>query len=215
MNDWLIVIPGFLFAYLSGSIPTAVWVGKWFYEKDIRNEGSGNAGATNTIRVLGVKAGIPVILVDVFKGYLAVFLMRYFLPEGVETDIRIYLEIIAGFMAVIGHTLPVFAGFRGGKGVGTLLGVGIALYPLAVWVPVVVFVLVFLTTGYVSLGSILGTAVFPFVVIFFFHETNPGLIVLSIAAPLLIIWTHRKNIRRLLNGTENRFRFRRKKQKPE
>ena len=98
---------------------------------------------------------------------------------------------------------------------GTLLGVGITLYPLAVWVPVVVFVLVFLTTGYVSLGSILGTAVFPFVVIFFFHETNPGLIVLSIAAPLLIIWTHRKNIRRLLNGTENRFRFRRKKQKPE
>ena len=211
MNDWLTVIPGFILAYLLGSIPTAVWVGKWFYGKDIRNEGSGNAGATNTIRVLGVKAGIPVILVDVFKGYLTVFLMRYFVPENITADTRIYLEIIAGFMAVIGHTLPVFAGFRGGKGVGTLLGVGIALYSVAVWVPVAVFVLVFLGTGYVSLGSILGTAVFPFVVIFFFHETNPGLIVLSIAAPLLIIWTHRKNIRRLLNGTENRFRFRRKK----
>ena len=211
MNDWLIVIPGFILAYLLGSIPTAVWVGKWFYGKDIRNEGSGNAGATNTIRVLGVKAGIPVILVDVFKGYLAIYMTRYFLPAGAGSDLRIYLEIIAGFMAVIGHTLPLFAGFRGGKGVGTLLGVGIALYPVAVWVPVLVFVLVFLTTGYVSLGSILGTAIFPFVVIFFFHETNPGLIVLSIAAPLLIIWTHRKNIRRLLNGTENRFRFRRKK----
>jgi len=86
MNSWLIVFPGFLLAYLLGSIPTAVWVGKWFYGKDIRNEGSGNAGATNTIRVLGIKAGIPVILVDVFKGYLAVFLMRYFLPEGVEAD---------------------------------------------------------------------------------------------------------------------------------
>jgi glycerol-3-phosphate acyltransferase PlsY len=215
MNSWLIVFPGFLLAYLLGSIPTAVWVGKWFYGKDIRNEGSGNAGATNTIRVLGIKAGIPVILVDVFKGYLAVFLMRYFLPEGVEADIRIYLEIIAGFMAIIGHTLPVFAGFRGGKGVGTLLGVGIALYPVAVWVPVAVFVLVFLGTGYVSLGSILGTLVFPFVVFFFLHETNPGLIALSVAAPLLIMWTHRKNIKRLLAGKENRFRFRRKKQKPE
>ncbi len=215
MGNWLIVIPGFLLAYLLGSVPTAVWVGKLFYGTDIRNEGSGNAGATNTIRILGVKAGIPVIIVDVFKGYLAVFLMRYFLPEGVQGDTQIYLEIIAGFMAVIGHTLPVFAGFRGGKGMGTLLGVGIALYPVAVWIPVAVFILVFLGTGYVSLGSILGTAVFPFVVLLFLHETNPGLIALSVAAPLLILWTHRKNIKRLWAGTENRFRFGRKNKKPE
>lgn len=215
MNDWVYIITGFSVAYLLGSIPTAVWVGKWFYGKDIRNEGSGNAGATNTIRILGVKAGIPVILVDVFKGYLAVYLMHYFTSDSFSVETAVYLQIVAGFIAVIGHALPVFAGFRGGKGVGTLLGVGIALYPVAVWFPVAIFAFVFLLTGYVSLGSILATAAFPFIVIFFMHETNPGLIVLSIAAPLLILWTHRKNVQRLIQGTENRFRFRKKKQKPE
>jgi glycerol-3-phosphate acyltransferase PlsY len=207
MYDWLFIILGFVMAYLLGSIPTAVWVGKWFYGKDIRNEGSGNAGATNTIRILGMKAGIPVIIVDVMKGYLAVYLMPFFMPDGCAIENQVYAQIIAGFIAVVGHALPVFAGFRGGKGVGTLLGVGIALYPVAVWFPVGIFVIILLLSGYVSLASILGAFSFPFVVIFYMHQENPGLIALSIVASLFVLWTHRKNMKRLIKGEENRFRI--------
>ncbi len=132
--QWITSIGGLLLAYLLGSIPTAVWVGKWFYGCDIRNEGSGNAGATNIIRVLGVKAGIPVILVDVLKGFLAVYFMTYFIPHSWDTNQRIYLLILAGFLAVIGHVYPVFASFKGGKGVATLLGMGIALFSNVIWI---------------------------------------------------------------------------------
>lgn len=207
MDEYLSILLGFTIAYLLGSIPTAVWVGKWFYSKDVRDEGSGNAGATNTIRVLGIKAGIPVIIIDVLKGYAAVYLMQFFIPESWSPDVKIYMQIIAGFIAVVGHALPIFAGFRGGKGVGTLLGVGIALFPIAVWFPVGVFTLVFLLTGYVSFASILGALSFPFIVIFYTHQQNIGLIALSIVAALFVLWTHRKNMLRLLKGEENRFRI--------
>lgn len=208
--EYLQLIVGLLIAYLLGSIPTAVWVGKWFYNVDIRDEGSGNAGATNTIRVLGVKAGIPVIIVDILKGLFAVLLMQYFIPQSWSPDSIIYCEIGAGLLAVIGHALPVFAGFRGGKGVATLLGMGIALYGGAVWISVAVFVLVFVISRYVSLGSITAGVVFPLVVIFYSKITNPGLVVLSIFAALFLLWTHRKNIKRLLKGEENRFTYRKK-----
>lgn len=198
-------------AYLLGSIPTAVWVGKWFYGVDVRDEGSGNAGATNTIRVLGAKAGIPVVIIDILKGYFAVWLMQFFIPENTSTATQIYFEIIAGLLAVIGHALPVFAGFRGGKGVATLLGIGIALYGGAVLFSVSIFLLVVVVTRYVSLGSVLAGIAFPLVVIFYFNITNPGLVTLSIFAALFLLWTHRKNIIRLLNGTENRFSFKKKK----
>lgn len=211
MSNWLLIISGCFIAYLLGSIPTAVWVGKWFYGLDIRNEGSGNAGATNTIRVLGIKAGIPVILVDVLKGYLAVYLMQYFIPSNLTEDTKIYFQIIAGFLAVIGHVLPVFAGFKGGKGVGTLFGVGIALYPVAVWFPVMMFVAVFMLTGYVSLASMLGAFIFPFVVIFVRNQENIGLVALSVFVALFVLWTHRKNLHRLVKGEENRFRIWKKK----
>jgi glycerol-3-phosphate acyltransferase PlsY len=207
MGDWLFILPGFIVAYLLGSIPMAVWVGKWFYGMDVRDEGSGNAGATNTIRVLGIKAGIPVILVDVLKGYLAVYLMQYFTPEGWTEDAQIYMEIVAGFLAVIGHVLPVFAGFRGGKGVGTLFGIGIALYPVAVWFPVMMFVAILLLTGYVSLASMLGAFIFPFIVIFLMKQQNIGLVALSVLVALFVLWTHRKNMQRLVKGEENRFKI--------
>jgi acyl phosphate:glycerol-3-phosphate acyltransferase len=208
-----LLIIGFIIAYLLGSIPTAVWVSKWFYGIDVREKGSGNAGATNTIRVLGVKAGIPVIIIDILKGYLAVWLMNYFIPESWSVDSKIYAEIGAGLIAVIGHTLPVFAGFRGGKGVATLLGMGIALYGAAVWISVSVFVLIFILFRYVSLGSIIAGIVFPIVVIFYYEITNPGLVILSVFAALFLVWTHRKNIKRLIKGEENRFRLRKKKEK--
>ncbi|MBN2639127.1 MAG: glycerol-3-phosphate 1-O-acyltransferase PlsY [Bacteroidales bacterium] len=209
--EYLYLAAGFILAYLLGSIPTAVWVGKIFYHIDIRNEGSGNAGATNTIRVLGAKAGIPVIIVDVTKSYFAVFMMQFFIPLTWTADEVIYLQILAGFLAVIGHVFPVFAGFRGGKGVATLLGMGIALYPTVIWIPVVIFLILLLSTGYVSLGSMLAGLSFPITDIIFFHDTHPGKVGLSILAALFLLFTHRKNIKRLFNGTENRFRIFKKK----
>lgn len=204
---------GLLLAYLLGSVPTAVWVGKYFYGVDVRNEGSGNAGATNTIRVLGVKAGIPVILVDILKGFLAVWLMQFFVPSNWGTDGTTYYKIAAGLLAVVGHTLPVFAGFRGGKGVATLLGMGITLFGVAVLFSVIIFIIVVSLTRYVSLGSMLAGIAFPLVVIFYFNERNPGLLALSIFAALFIVWTHRKNIGRLIKGNENKFSFKKSKGK--
>ncbi len=202
----LTLLSGWLVAYLLGSIPTSVWVGKWFYGLDIRKEGSGNAGATNTIRVLGIKAGIPVIVVDVFKGFLAVWLMPNFVPEGWTASTGVYLEMAAGFLAVIGHVYPVFASFRGGKGVATLLGMGIALFPHVIWIPVVVFAVVVLATGYVSLGSMLGGLSFPVADIWLFHDRHPGRIIFAVTAALFLLYTHRQNIRRLWRGEENRFK---------
>ncbi len=204
--QWITPLAGFLLAYLLGSIPTSVWVGKWFYHIDIRNEGSGNAGATNTIRVLGVKAGIPVILVDVFKGFLAVWLMPKFIPAAWAAPEAVYAQMAAGFLAVIGHVFPVFASFRGGKGVATLLGMGIALFPHVIWIPVVVFAVTVLLSGYVSVGSMLAGISFPLADIFIYHDRHPGRIIFAIVAALFLLYTHRQNIVRLWKGKENRFK---------
>jgi len=204
--QWIIFSSGLLLAYLLGSIPTAVWVGKWFYRLDIRNEGSGNAGATNIIRVLGIKAGIPVILVDVIKGFLAAWLMERFVPAGWTNAQTVYAQILAGFLAVIGHVYPVFASFRGGKGVATLLGMGIALFPNVIWVPVVVFLIVAFSSGYVSLGSMLAGISFPLADILLYHDRHPGKVIFSIVIALFLLYTHRHNIRRLWRGKENRFK---------
>ena len=209
--EWIILAGGLLLAYLLGSIPTSVWVGKIFYHIDIREKGSGNAGATNTIRVLGVKAGIPVIIVDVAKGFFAVYLVHFFAPSTWSVSHLIYAQILAGFAAVLGHVYPVFAGFRGGKGVATLFGMAIAIYPSVIWIPVVVFVIILLSTGYVSLGSMLAGLSFPIADILIYHDHHPGKVVLAIIAALFLIFTHRKNIGRLRKGTENRFSYKKKK----
>lgn len=205
------IIAGILMAYLLGSIPSAVWVGRTFYGIDVRKEGSGNAGATNTIRVLGAKAGVPVLLIDVLKGWLAVFLMAWFIPESFGELLATYFRIGAATAAVLGHVFPVFAGFKGGKGIATLLGVGIALYPMAVLVVVGVFIFVLLVSGYVSLASILGSVSFPFIVIFLFNPGSLPLILLAVFVGILVPLTHRKNIRRLLNRSESKFSLKRKK----
>ncbi len=203
--DHLLLLVVFVLAYVLGSIPTAVWVGQWFFKKDIRNEGSGNAGATNTFRVLGPGAAIPVMIIDILKGVAAILLVSYILPDNIYTESQmITFEIIAGFCAVIGHALPLFAGFRGGKGVATLFGVGIVLFPVAVWVAVAVFALVLALTAYVSLGSILGALAFMVSAIWIFPATHPGLIGLAVLAAVFVCWTHRTNIKRLINGNENR-----------
>jgi glycerol-3-phosphate acyltransferase PlsY len=202
-----------LLAYLTGAIPTSVWVGKLFFGIDVREHGSGNAGATNTIRLLGYKAGVPVLLVDVFKGWLAVQLVHLFPAGQFSPDTLIYIEIGLAVAAVIGHIFPVYAGFRGGKGVGTIAGAGIALYPVALLVVLGVFIITLALTRYVSLSSILGSLVFPIAVVFVTGQHHPGLVALSVLVAVFIPLTHLKNIKRLIKGEENRFDFRRKDKK--
>jgi glycerol-3-phosphate acyltransferase PlsY len=198
-------------AYLIGSIPTSVWVGKLFYKIDIREHGSGNAGATNTIRVLGYKAGLPVMAFDIFKGWFAVQLATIFPDGGLAADAIIWLEMALAVSAVLGHIFPVYVGFRGGKGVGTLAGVAIALFPVGLLITAVVFASTLAISRYVSLSSVVAAIAFPFIVIFVTGQHNPGLIALALFVAVFVPVTHRKNIRRLLRGEENRFDFRRKK----
>ena len=187
--------------YLLGSIPTAVWVSKSFYGFDVRQHGSGNAGATNTFRILGKKAGISVLIVDILKGLFAVQLVRLsaFLPGSSEW---IRLELALGICAFFGHVFPVFAGFKGGKGIATLVGVIFSLHPLGAAVTVLVFVLVYGSTQIVSLGSMISGLCFPVILVFLFGVKEPALIGFSVAIALLVIFTHRKNIGRLLKGCE-------------
>jgi glycerol-3-phosphate acyltransferase PlsY len=205
------IILELVLAYLVGSVPSAVWIGKLLYGIDVRQHGSGNAGATNVIRVLGYKAGIPVMLVDVFKGWLAVQLAVWIPVPGLSADMMVYVRIAMALAAVLGHIFPVYAGFKGGKGVGTIAGAGISLFPLAILLVLVVFIIVLAATHYVSLSSILASLAFPLVVYFVIGERHPGLVGLSLLVALFIPATHRKNIKRLLKGEELKFEFRRKK----
>jgi acyl phosphate:glycerol-3-phosphate acyltransferase len=198
-------------AYLIGSIPTAVWVGKWFYGVDVRDYGSGNAGATNTIRVLGPKAGIPVFIIDVMKGFGAASL-AYFCKKdfGDHNEFYALFKFILAFFAIIGHVLPVFAGFKGGKGISTSLGVVFALLPGAALVSFVLFMIVLLISHYVSVGSMSAAIIFPFVSYFVFDCNEWAYIVFSITVVIFIFFTHRKNIRRLRKGEETKFFFKKK-----
>jgi glycerol-3-phosphate acyltransferase PlsY len=191
-----------LAAYLLGSVPSAVWIGKTFHGMDVREHGSKNAGATNTFRVLGKKAGIIVLLMDVAKGVAAVFLPR-FLSQGSEEQI-IQLELLAGAFVFLGHLFPLFAGFRGGKGVATSLGIIIGIHPPAAGVCFVAFLFVFIATHYVSLGAIVASFLFPLVVTLVFREKSMYLIVFSVVIGSTVIATHKKNIQRLLQGQENK-----------
>jgi glycerol-3-phosphate acyltransferase PlsY len=206
----LYLAAGIILAYLAGSIPSSVWIGKIFYGIDVRNEGSGNAGATNTLRVLGAKAGVPVMLFDVFKGWFAIYLWHYFSPAGFSPENLVWYKITLGTAAVLGHVYPVFAQFRGGKGIATLLGVGIALYPESALVVFLLFVAILTISHYVSLSSIIASLSFPLAVVFLFDQKSVPLIVLAIFVALFVPFTHRTNIKRLLTGTESKFSFKKK-----
>jgi len=206
----LILISGAILAYLLGSVPSAVWIGKWFYDIDVREQGSGNAGATNTIRVLGLKAGLPVLLIDAFKAWLAVAIAGWMAGGILAANDLILYRIAIGALAVLGHVLPVFAGFRGGKGVASLVGVVIALFPEAFFVVLIWFAVIFALTRYVSLASVSSALIFPLIVIFIFKEHSAPLIVLSILVAVFIPVTHRRNIQRLIHGTENKLEFKKK-----
>lgn len=194
-----------ILAYLLGSVPSAIWVGKRFYGLDVREHGSGNAGATNTFRVLGKKAGIPVLMMDILKGFLAVnlvFIQTKYLSDNIIPFTN--LKLVFGFCAVLGHIFPVFAGFRGGKGIATLLGIILAVHPPAAFCAIGIFLLILLTTKYVSLGSICAGIAFPILVIFIFKTSVPSLIIFSSLVAVLIVITHQKNIERLRKNDENK-----------
>ena len=190
-------------AYLLGSIPTSIWIGKRFYKIDVREFGSGNAGATNTFRVLGKKAGIPVLIIDILKGTVAVALAYLSGFEYGGTEF-VNLQLGLGIAALIGHIFPVFAGFRGGKGVATMLGIVICIVPLACSLSLIVFLFVLFSTRIVSLSSMLAGVAFPVILNLVLGNQNPVLITFSITVAALLIITHRKNIKRLLKNQESK-----------
>lgn len=190
-------------AYLLGSIPTAVWWGKRYYGIDVREFGSGNAGATNTFRVLGKKAGIPVLSIDILKGTLAA-LLAFFSPYVFDSNDFVNLQLALGIAALIGHVFPVFAGFRGGKGVATILGIVICLTPITSLLVLLVFLTVLLLTRYVSLSSMIAGLSFPVFLNIVLKNQNETLMIFSVFVAILLIITHKKNISRLVKRQESK-----------
>jgi acyl phosphate:glycerol-3-phosphate acyltransferase len=200
MNEIILVI----LAYMLGSIPTSLIISKTQFNIDIRDYGSGNAGATNTFRVLGSRWGSVVMLLDVLKGILAVKL-ALLIPFYVENEFaRTNFQIGLGLAAVLGHIFPVWADFRGGKGVATLFGLIIAISPWTALGCVAVFLFVLFLTRFVSLSSILASMAFPVFILVIFNVDNNAYRIFAIAVALLVIMTHQKNIGRLLSGSENK-----------
>jgi len=193
------------FAYLIGSIPSSVWIGRRFYGIDVRDLGSKNAGATNTLRTLGKKAGLVVLLLDMIKGWLAVSLACLSSYKSGSSTI-IHLEVAMSIAAIIGHIFPIYAGFKGGKGVATTMGIIMGISPIMALLCVVVFALVLVISHYVSLASIIAVLSFPIWIILY-KTTHPWLMAFSIVLPVMVIITHRKNVFRLLRKQESELRL--------
>jgi len=203
-------------AYLLGSIPSAVWIGKRFHNIDVREHGSGNAGTTNTIRVLGWTTGIPVLLIDIAKGWLASMLPVFFHLAVRGSALMTNLQLIAGIIAIIGHIFPVFAGFRGGKGVATVFGVFLALQPLLTICVMGVFLTVLFITGIVSVSSMSAGVSFPVLLFVFFDTPSVLFKIFAIIVGAALLVTHRENIRRIWRGEEKKIlKFGKKNKEPE
>ena len=196
----LIVTP--ILAYLLGSLPWSVWLGKALKGVDLREQGSGNAGATNAFRVLGKPIGSVVLILDMLKGFAAVnlvFLQDEFIAH---TEVWMIFRIGLGLMAILGHVFPVFAGFRGGKGVATMTGIGLALQPFSTLASMGVYLLAFLLTRISALGSLMAALSYPIWIIWVFHTEYLSLKLFSLFVVLLVLVTHRSNIQRLIQGKE-------------
>jgi acyl phosphate:glycerol-3-phosphate acyltransferase len=188
-----------LASYLLGAIPTSYLVSRAFAKIDLRKHGSGNLGATNLYRVLGWKYAIPVALFDIAKGAIPVLV---FAPQVSDSEL---FALLCGVAAILGHVFSVFVRFKGGKGVATAAGVMLGLTPLALAAAAVVWGLALLLTGYVSLASIAAAAVLPFAVYLLENPRSPELLWVDALVAAGVILLHRRNIQRLLKGTENRF----------
>lgn len=214
--SYCIVFALVVVAYLLGSIPSAVMIGKKYYGIDIREHGSKNAGSTNVLRVLGRRAALPVFVLDFLKGFVAVTLMGLLeYNDSLSPECIINIRIIAVFAAVLGHIFPVFAGFKGGKGVATLVGSLTGIYPPIMLLCLTVWFIVLLFSHYVSLSSMVGGVCFPiFTILSPVANQSIVFIVFSFVVALLLIWTHRKNIERLYGGVESKiYVFRQQKPK--
>ncbi len=202
------VILFFILSYFIGAIPSAFWIGRFFYSIDIREFGSGNSGATNAFRVLGYKIGIIVLLFDIFKTWLAVSLVDLFSITSISNpELLFETKIAFGIASVIGHIFPIYIGFRGGKGIASLLGLIIALEAEAAFYSIIVFLLVLFITRYVSVSSILASFAFPVIVIFILNSSIISLNLFAIFLPFLSLITHQKNIERLIRGEETKVIF--------
>jgi acyl phosphate:glycerol-3-phosphate acyltransferase len=219
LNSVIAVLIVILISYLIGSIPTAVWVGKLFYRIDIRDYGSGNAGATNSFRVLGWKCGVFVSLIDILKGFVAAYYVSQigFELGGIPKyafniwNIDVFVRITAGLSAVLGHIYPIYAGFKGGKGVITAAGMLLGVEPISISLALTVFVVVLFTSRYASLASILATFSYPLFLLFMryglgMEYIDGSLMVLGSVVAIGILLKHTDNIKRLLNGRENRIK---------
>jgi acyl phosphate:glycerol-3-phosphate acyltransferase len=196
-----------IIGYLLGSIPTGVWLGKAFRGIDIREHGSKSIGATNVFRVLGAKLAIAVLLIDVAKGFMACLIAsRINLGDTLLSSNQ--LAMIGGLLAIVGHLFPLFARFRGGKGVATGAGMLLFLAPLEIAFALLVFIVTLILTRYVSLGSILATFLFSLSIILqkycYYYPLGDEMVGLAIFLLLLILFTHRANINRLMHGKENK-----------
>mgnify|MGYP001461942082 FL=1 len=196
-------------SYLTGSIPTSIIVSRIAKNIDIRDHGSGNAGATNVYRILGWKYALIVLLLDIFKAWLPTAIYATTIFQYISILDIGFMQILCGSFAVIGHTYPIFARFKGGKGVGPLIGVLLALFPIAFPLCLIVAIAVIVTTGYVSLGSIFAAISLPIFILILpvldVISPNLSLVIFSLLVPWFVIYTHRGNISRIRNGTENRF----------
>jgi len=211
MNEMMLVV----LAYLLGSIPTSIWVSKAVFGIDIRQFGSGNPGATNTFRVLGSNWGAFVMTVDISKGLIATSLY-VLMPFYLHIELaRTNFMILLGMASVIGHIFPIWADFKGGKGVATILGMALAIQPIVALICMLVFLITLFTTRYVSLSSMLAGFVFMLLILFIFKEKETSYRIFAIIVALMVVLTHQKNIGRLLKGKENKaplFKKFRKKQ---
>lgn len=200
MNEILLIF----IAYLIGSIPTAVCVSRYFFGLDIREYGSGNSGATNTYRVLGPKWGTIVMVVDMLKAVIAVKL-AFLLPYATESDLYLVnMQLGLGLAAVLGHIFPIWAQFRGGKGVASLFGMVLGIQPNVALCCVGIFILVLYLTRWVSLSSILASLAFPIFILVIFNEPEKLYRIFAITVAMLVLLTHQKNIGRLLKGSESK-----------
>ena len=200
MNEVILIV----IAYLIGSVPTAVWISKFFFGFDIREYGSGNSGATNTYRVLGAKWGTFVMIIDMLKAIIAVKL-AFFLPDVFENEIYLVnMQLGLGLAAVLGHIFPVWAEFRGGKGVATLFGMVLGIQPNVALCCVGIFVFVLYLTRWVSLSSILASIAFPIFILVIFNEPEKLYRIFAIIVAMMVLLTHQKNIGRLINGSESK-----------
>ena len=210
MNEMAILILLIIVSYIVGSFPTSMIIGRVNQGIDIREHGSGNAGATNAFRIMGWKSGLVAVTVDILKGWAPPALLTPLLFElQIILDLGV-VQILSGFAAVLGHTYTIFGGFKGGKGVATLGGMLIALFPTVFPFCLAIAVLTIVLTGYVSLASMLASASLPIFLFILppFLSTDPAplsLMVFSLLVPWFITFTHRSNIQKLRSGEENRF----------